>query len=151
MRFKEYFNETTKHMEDKDLKQTLSKVPKSHAKLLRGYKFFTQGGNTLKNDDNHIGSNDLEHKKIVVAAPWWHSREFTMLHELGHLVWAKYVQHNPELIKKWKNLCKKTKGKVNQNAEEIFSHTYANLYTKNKLSKFDHPELTEFVKDISRL
>ena len=148
-RFRQFINESVSHMEDHDLQKTLHKIPKAHRELLGGYKFLTQGGNTLKNDSQHIGSNDMAKKCIVIAAPYNYGREFALLHEIGHLVWAKYVLPYAEKKKQWSAIVKKTKNKLHQNNEELFSHAYANTYAKNQIVIHDHPEWDKFVKSLS--
>jgi type II secretory pathway component PulC len=123
-------------------------LPKSHQNLLHGYKFKYTPNNTLKNDKGHIGY--IWKDKIVVAAPWNYSRSFTTLHEIAHLVWE--YKMTPELKKEWsklvkkhkkeqkENIPKKSRDALDQNEEEIFSMTYATLYSK-------HPVITYYNKD----
>lgn len=144
--------------EEKDnVRAMIAKLPKRHQKLLKGFKFKYEGGNTLKGDDQHIGV--IYQDKITVAAPWKYSREFTTLHEIAHLVYEHLM--TPALKKEWAGLVKKNKpgqmkkiknkGKspaaVDQNAEEIFCMIYAQLYADTGVLKFENPEWLAFVKN----
>lgn len=134
-----------------DVDETMSKLPKSHSKLIKKYKFHPEKDNTLKGDEEHVGEIDEKNKKIKVAAPWHYSREIVVLHELAHAVW-KYKMSN-ELKSSWKELLKKNKKNdkakqdLNQNDEEIFCMIYAQFYCKNKVSKFEYPKLLDFIKN----
>lgn len=136
----------------RDVQTTLKKIPASHSKLVKDYSFECEKDNTLKGDGGHVGVIDEKKKKITVAAPWVHSREFTVLHEIAHAVY-KYIM-TPKLIKEWANLYKKVKDKsedkkgLEDTTEETFCMIYAQYYTKNKMMKFDHPELEEFIKKL---
>lgn len=148
MDFREYINESAEGQ--KDVKKTLGKIPRSHARLVDGYKFKFQPSNTLKGDDGHIGFIDEKNKTITIASPWNYGREYTLLHEVGHAVW-KYVLDD-EAKSKWKNLLapvrKANRKDLNQNDEEIFCMTYAQVYANNKITKFDHGSLIDFVKKV---
>lgn len=72
---------------DQDLKKTLAKIPQQHRDLLRGYHFKFQTGSELKGDNKSIGLVDKKQKTITISAPWNYGREYTVLHEIGHLVW----------------------------------------------------------------
>lgn len=134
-----------------DAKTSIQNLPKSHRALVHGFGLNFDPNGTLKGDNEHIGKveNMPGKKKITLASPWYYPREFALLHEIGHLVWAKYVQGKP-LEKHWSNICNKTKGKVKQNCEEIFCHSYANTYSHNKMTKHDHPELESFIKKLPK-
>lgn len=147
-RFKYFFTESQDNP-FADLKKSLLKIPASHRKLMRGYKYAFEKGNTLKGDSDHIGFNDLRHKSIKIAAPWNYGREFAFLHEVGHSVWLHYIEHSPKLKKEWESIVKKTKDKVDQNIEEIFCHAYASTYCKNKIEVHNHKEWEAFVKKIN--
>ena len=130
---------------EKDIKETLAKLPKKYQKLIHGYKFKFQSGNALKGDAEHIGITDEDKKKITISAPWHYGREFTFLHELGHKVWA--ILPNQE---KWAAIVKKTKMKREdrQNPEELFCHALANHYAKHKHVMFTHPEWEKFIQSL---
>ena len=128
--------------EEKNVKATLKKIPKEHAALIKGFNLKFTPNNTLKNDKKHIGF--IYKKKIVVAAPYNYGREFTLLHEIAHMVWEKLV--SKELKEKWNNLYKKYKKKLGQNSEEIFCMIYSNIYVKHKLETYDNKELEDFIK-----
>lgn len=141
--------------EEDNVKEIISKLPKSHQKLLDGYKFKFTAGNTLNGDNDHVGY--IHKDKIVVAAPWNYSRGFVVLHEIAHLIYEKLV--SSKLKKEWSSLLKKTKqghmkanpkvkSAINQNDEEIFAMSYANFYTKHKVETYNHPEWMGFIKKL---
>lgn len=142
--------------EDDNVKEIIAKLPKSHQKLLRGFKVKFTPGNTLKNDKEHVGY--IHNDKIVVAAPWSMSRSFVFLHEVSHQLFEHLF--TKELKKKWSDLVKSTKSDhmksvnkearsaLDQNDEEIFAMAYANYYCKHKLKTYDHPEWMEFIKNL---
>lgn len=156
MRFRDYIeSDASMGEEKKDILQTLSKIPTSHRNFLRGFSWKFQGGNTLNGDDQHVGYMDDHEKEIAVAAPWSYGREFTILHEVAHTVW----EHLPRNVKQqWVELVNRTKhtqntgsetqDSLNQNAEEIFCHSYANFYTKHKLLTYSNPEWMNFIKNL---
>jgi hypothetical protein len=124
-----------------DLKKLLKKIPSSHKELVKDFKFKYTKNNTINSKNKHIG---VIHKdKIEVAAPWNYGREFTTLHEIAHMVWS-YKMTN-KLKKEWSNIVKKTKNKPKDTDEELFCHSYAQYYAKNKLLKFDIPEWNKFI------
>jgi len=128
--------------EEKNVKATLKKIPKEHAALIKGFNLKFTPNNTLKNDKEHIGF--IHKKNIVVAAPYNYGREFTLLHEIAHMVWEKLV--SKELKVKWNNIYKKYKKKLGQNSEEIFCMVYSNIYVRHKLETYDNKELEDFIK-----
>ncbi len=153
MRFREFLlYEAEGHIKESgDVNQTLKKLPKLHQKLLKGYKFTFQGDNTLKGDGGHIGSNDLDAKTIEIAAPWNYGREFAMLHEIGHVIFMYLMEPCKHRVEQWKKIIRSTKkAKVNQDAEELFCHAYANTYTRNKVLIHNHLAWEKFIKSLSR-
>lgn len=130
--------------EDENILHTLSKIPPSHANLVKGFTFKFQGGNTLDGDDEHIGYVQEDPKIIVIAAPWVYSREYVILHEIAHLVWAKFV--NSQLRKEWEQIVARTKNKQNQSPEELFCMAYASTYAKHKIIIHTHEEWLNFIK-----
>jgi len=145
MQFKHYINESEKHMEAGDLQKTLHKIPKKHRDMMRGYSYYVQDGNTLKNDPEHIGENDLKNKKIILAAPWRYGRELAFLHEIGHIVYCHLSDNQKEA---WKKLCVKTnmKQEDRQNAEELFCQAYGSTYSKHPPVTYYKPEWEKFIK-----
>jgi hypothetical protein len=134
-----------------EVKETLERLPKGHRALTKGYKFKFEGGCTLDGQKDAIGMihlNNDKKKEIHVAAPWRYGREFAMLHEVGHLVYEKWMADNKELKAKWQKITNKTKEKLRQPAEELFCHAYANTYCKNKIEIHNHPEWEKFIKDL---
>jgi hypothetical protein len=145
MEFKTFLTESE---ENTDVQSTLRKIPESHRKLVAGYQFKFQPGNTLKHDKKSIGEIDEEKKIITVCAPWNYGRQFTFLHEIGHLVW-KYIM-DEGLRAKWKKAYNAVKHKQSQGMEEIFCMSYANYYAKNKVEIHNHKEWLNFIKNLPR-
>ena len=147
MKFVKYVILRENQESKKDIDKTLDKLPKNHKYLVKDYKIVFQPSNSLNNDKKHIGVIDEKNKTITIAAPWNFSREFTLLHEVAHAVWKYLVSE--EKKEEWKKLFKQTKSKnkkdLSQNQEEIFCMTYAQYYAKNKMKKFDHENLLEFI------
>lgn len=132
--------------EKKDIQKTLSKLPQSHQALVRGYQWKFHAGNTLNGDSEHVGYVDDNTKEIAVAGPWNYGREFTILHEVAHKVWERYVQPQPEMVKQWHQIVANTKHKQKQEPEELFCMAYANHYAKNKIVIHTHKEWDDFIK-----
>lgn len=138
---------------EKNVKDMISKIPRGHQKLLKGYKFRYTPGNTLKGDDQHIGY--IHQDKIVVASPWFYSREMVTLHEISHLVYE--YKMTKELKKEWSELLKRTKksqkknqdsrsaNAIEQNDEEIFAMAYAATYAKHPPKTFLNKEWQDFI------
>lgn len=149
MNFKRFL-ENKEIEEEKNVKKMLSKLPKSHRKLLDGYKFTFTPGNVLNGDNQHVGY--IHNNKIVVAAPWNYSREFTTLHEIAHLIWEHLVE--PNLKKEWTKLLKSAKKEMpkkdalKQNDEEIFCMVYASVYSKHPPITYINEKLQKFIKKI---
>lgn len=138
--FKLFFE---KSEEEKNVQQLIKKLPAIHQKLLSGYKFRYQGGNTLKGDDGHIGV--IFKDKITVAAPWRYSREFCTLHEVAHLVYEKLM--TPELKKAWSKVAKKNKKQNQDHDEENFCMAYAATYSEHPPLTHHHPDWIDFIKN----
>jgi len=134
-----------------DAKASIRKLPTSHRNLVRGFAIKFVGHGTIPGDDQHIGMvKDKPYKSITVAAPWYYPREFALLHEIGHLVWAKWIK-GTKLEKRWLTIYKNTKGRVRQDAEECFCHNYAQFYSHNKMTKFDHGEpWADFIRNLPK-
>lgn len=145
--FKQFIEQSEQSEEDKDILNTLSKIPQSHAALVKGYTFKFQGGNTLDGDDDHIGYVQDDPKVIVVAAPWNYGREFTLLHEIGHRVHEKLPK---EYHHRWAQIVARTPDKQPQSPEELFCMAYACHYAKNKITIHDHPEWHKFVEELPK-
>ncbi len=133
--------------ESKNIKTTLAKIPKRHQALVKGFDYKFQVGNTMKDDDENIGQVDFKTKCITVAAPWHYAREFTVLHEIAHMV---YETLKPKVKQAWCKIAKKLKKDPNretqsQSDEELFCMAYANTYAKHKDVIHDHPEWEEFI------
>lgn len=143
MEFRDYI-EATEQMTD--VNKTLTVIPKSHAQLVKGYKYKFKSNNTL--DGKHIGELDPENKKITVAAPWNYGRQYAVLHEIGHRVWEDLVDDAKK--KEWQKIVNNTKNKQNQNAEELFCMAYADYYAKNKVVIHNHPEWEKFIKSLPK-
>ena len=144
MNFIEFLAES----ENKELGETLEKLPKKHYALVKGFKFEFQSGNTLKGDKNSVGFIDEAKKKIIIASPWNYGREYTVLHEIGHLIWKYLVDEDKR--KEWKTIVSKTKHKQDQNAEELFCMAYSDAYAKNKIEIHHHPEWEKFIRKLPK-
>jgi len=136
----------------KDVKETLAKLPKKHQSLIKGYKFKSQPGNTLKGDDEHVGITDDEKKTITVCGGWFYSREMINLHEIAHKLWKNLSNEQKD---KWEKIVKNTKkympknSALNQNTEEIFCMTYATEYAKHPPVTYQNKARQDFIKNIS--
>ncbi len=140
------FIEQSKEQKE-NIKKTLEKVPESHRSLFKNYKIKWHGDNILPGDRDHVGLVDNNKKIITIAGSYNYGREHVFLHELAHLVWAKFMLPNKELVEKWKKLVNSTKEKPNQNAEELWCHSYATYYSKNAVDKFNFPTWMQFIKE----
>lgn len=145
--FKKFFEN-----EEKDgLYKTLEKVPKKHRELIHNFEIEYKNKTTL--DKENVGLKCG--KKIKVASPWYYSKEFVTLHELGHVVWE---QLENSIKNKWKNLLKETikdqknksksRGSLNQSPEEIFCMAYASAYSKHPSNNFYNKKWIDFIKSI---
>lgn len=130
--FKLFFEKTE---EEKNVQQLIKKLPAAHRKLLNGYKFKYQGGNTLKGDDGHIGV--IFKDKITVAAPWNYGREWVTLHEIAHLVWENFCDKKWQ--QEWKKTVKKHTKRQKQNNEELWCMAYACHFANHKIETHSHP------------
>ena len=146
MTFIDYITESSNMT---DVRKTLSSLPVKHRRLVGGYNYVFQGNNTLKNDEKHVGLVDPKSKKITLAAPWSYSREFCLLHEIGHLVWAKYIDE--KLAEEWADIVKTTKQKMKDNDEEIFCMAYATHFAADKVAVHCHSQWDAFIRRILRL
>lgn len=143
----ENFRVWLEEKEQVDVQKTIAKLPKRHQELVRGFEITFEGGNTMKGDGEHIGLvKDSPRKVIVVAAPWNYGREYALLHEIAHLVWAAFM--SSEMKEHWQQIVNNTKDKQNQNAEELFCMAYANAYANNKIVIHTHPEWEMFIKKL---
>lgn len=144
--FKEYVNE------DDDVAKTIAKIPPHHQILVKGYRFEFEPGNTLKGDKGHVGLIMNKPERVIrIAAPWNYGREFTLLHEIAHLVHELYIKGTP-LEKEWAAICKATPDrKKDESPEELFCHGYACHFAKNKIAVHDHPEWHGFMDKICRI
>ena len=139
LKFKIFLNES-----ESDLKDTISVLPEKHAKLLDGVKVKYTCGNTLDFDKKHVGQ--IKNNKMIVSAPWNYSRQFTTLHEIGHLVWCQLDNSKKE---EWKKIVKKIKTKIKEkNTEELFCMAYANYYSKHKLVIYSNKYWEDFIKSL---
>jgi len=128
-----------------DLKATLKRLPKQDAALVKGWKYVFQVGNTMKGDKGHVGLMDPNKKTITLAAPWNYGREFTFLHEVGHLKWETLSN---SIQKKWKETVKKHKDRQKDTDEELFCMAYANHYCKNRVIVHDNPAWHDFIEKL---
>ncbi len=134
---------------ESDAHASIRKLPAKYRKLVRGYTIKFQNTGTLKGDDGHIGRvQDSPTKSITIAAPWFYSRNFVLLHEIGHLVWSKYVKGTP-IEKKWITIAKNTK--TNESIEELFAHGFAAQYVKYPPTIFYHKTWRNFFDKLSKI
>ena len=141
MEFRDFLLES----DDADIVGTVKKLPKRYQKLLAGYKFNFQDGHTLHKDNQHVGVIDEKKKSITIAAPWFHSKEFTLLHEIGHLVWKYLV--DKDLRQEWSEIAKDSK--IKENDEELFCHSFANHFCKHKNLSFYNKEWDKFINRLN--
>jgi hypothetical protein len=144
--FRHFITEADQTMSD--VRKTLEKLPKSHQKFVKPFKFKFQAGNTLKGDGGHVGCIDDGKMTLTVAAPWNYGREFTFLHEIGHLIWKHLV--DDKMRKTWSKLVSKTKEKAKDNDEELFCMAYSSFYCNRPVSIHDHPQWDEFIKNLPK-
>jgi len=145
--FKEFFTEAAELQ--KNLQDTLKKVPASHAKLIKGFKFKWVNDSTIPGDDDHVGIINPMKKTVTIAAPWNYGRGYTLCHELAHQVWAAYV--SPEMKKAWSKIVKLNPDRdKTENDEENFCMAYACYYSKNKVTKHDCQEWMDFIKKLPK-
>lgn len=150
MNFKNFLLESEKE----DITKITSNLPKKVKDIIKGYKFNFECGMTLKGDDGHIGVLDPNKKKITVCSPLRYSREFTTLHEIGHVIFDKIIKSDKNLANEWENIVKKIKHKLDksiasQNSEEIFCHAFAQNYCKHKLLSLHQKPFENFIKKLS--
>lgn len=138
--------------EDDEVATTLGKLPPHHRLLVKGYKFLFEPHNTLKGDDGHVGMIVNQPKKVIrIAAPWNYGREFTVIHEIAHLVYEVYVR-GTNVEKEWAKLALSTKDrKKDESAEELFCHCYASMFVKYPPQIHHHPEWVDFMKRVIQI
>lgn len=129
-----------------DVKKTLQRLPARHRKLAKKFKFIFQPGNALRGDNKHVGVIDDSKMTITIAAPWLFPREFTLLHEIGHLIWKKCVDE--KMREKWGKVLKATKGKKEDTEEELFCHAYAAAYSSYPPEAYRHNSWVRFITAI---
>lgn len=158
MRFSKFIEQSEDMTDEtKDIQTTLAKLPPSHASLVNGYHWKFHPGNTLIGDDEHVGYVDDRTKEIAVASPWNYGREFTVLHEVAHKVWERFIATNPQLFKMWHEIVRRENSQqaqqpekpsseaLRQSPEEIFCMVYANYYTKHKVVTYHKKAFMEFI------
>jgi hypothetical protein len=142
-----YFLEQSEQINN--IKYTLSKLPKSHAALVKSYKLKWTCGVTLHNDDQHVGLLDPNNKTITICSPWNYGKEYTFLHEIGHLVFSKFC--SPKWKEKWAKIIKKNINRQKQNNEELWCMCYANHFVKNQIVAHTHPAWESYMKKFCKL
>lgn len=137
--------------EDKAVKETIARLPKSHRALVKGYDIRFEPGNTLKDDPGHVGRVYIggKDKTITISSPWNYGREFTLLHEIGHFVYNALVI-NTKWENVWNKIYKSEPGPKKEGSEEAFCHNYANFHAKTKVSKFDLKPWIKFMGEFCR-
>jgi hypothetical protein len=130
--------------EKADIERTLAKLPPSHAALVKGYNWKFHSGNTLAGDNQHVGYIDDNNKEIAVAAPYNYGREFTILHEIAHKVYAHFL--TPQLKHEWSKIVARTNHPQKQEDEELFCHAFASAYVKHPPLTHAHKEWMDFIR-----
>jgi Zn-dependent peptidase ImmA (M78 family) len=146
--FKKFLSDSASN----EAKKTIKSLPKKYKNLLNNYIFRFDMGTTLKNDKQHVGvvSKENDKKEIRISSGWLFSREFILLHEIGHVVYANCVANKPEQ-KEWEKLSKKFKAKHETgDSEESFCHRFASNYCEHPPTMFgkDKDELSKFFKKL---
>ena len=88
-----------------------------------------------------------KNKKITIASPWNHARDFVLLHEVAHMVWREFV--TVPLKKEWSKIVKKTKNKMKETDEELFCHNYASYYCNTPPHIHNHETWKEFIEKLN--
>lgn len=143
--FRDYVEGDEEHA---DVHKTLDRIPGAHRRLVQGYTISFQGGNTLQGDGEHVGVIQTHPEPhITIAAPWRYSRELTVLHEVGHLVWAQLPQDKK---REWEDLVRSTpmKDGTRQPAEELFSMAYGAAYSKHPPVTYYKREWVRFIRSV---
>lgn len=133
-----------------ETKEVINRLPKTFQNLLKGYKFKFYRNCTLFGSKDNIGMvhlNNEKKKEIHVAAPWNYSRSFALLHEIAHIIFEKYVLDNKELKNNWQKIVDNTKNKLNQSAEELWCHNFANYFSTHKVVFHTHPQWEKYMKE----
>lgn len=144
--FKYFFEQTAE--QEENIKKTLNKLPKKHSGLIKGYKIKWQCDNVLDGDDEHVGIINPNDRTITVAAPYSFGREFTFLHEIGHLVFNKFC--STKWKEKWAKIVKKNPNRQKQNDEELWCMCYANHFVKHKIVVHTHPAWEAYMKEFCK-
>jgi len=146
MDFRQFLIAEAKSAAMTDVNKTLGKLPKKHRALFKGYKYIFEPNNSLKGDSDHIGFIDEEKKTIRVCAPWYYSREMTLLHEIAHIIWKHILDKKQR--KEWKRIVKNTKNKQDQNIEELFCMAYGATYAKHGPVTHTKKAWSRFIKHL---
>lgn len=135
--------------EDEDVAKTIARLPMQCQKLVKGYKVQFEPHNTLKGDKGHVGMiTNTPEKLIRIASPWRYGRQFTLLHEIGHLAYEAYIRGTP-LEKKWEKLAFSVENrKKDESAEELWCHSFAAVYCDHPPAIHYHPEWVRFIKNL---
>jgi hypothetical protein len=146
MSFKEFFESQTSE-EERNIKETLRRIPAAHRRLIASYRYELETGNTLDHDNQHVGQIDDKKKIITLAAPWLHSRELTFLHEVAHKVWTAILTE--EQKKSWRELLKKHPyPDRKESTEEAWCMAYASTYAKHPPAIYLCDDWQRFVKRV---
>ncbi len=137
--------------EDKAVRETINKFPERYRSFLDDYDIRFEPGNTLRDDPGHVGRVFIggNNNTITIASPWNYGREFTLLHEIAHLIYDRFVK-NTEWERKWKKVYKLEPGPKREGAEESFCHALAQYYVTTKVSKFDLKPWKKFMDEFCR-
>lgn len=137
--------------EDKAVKETIARLPAPHRALVKGYDIRFEPGNTLKDDPGHVGRVYIggKDKTITISSPWNYGREFTLLHEVAHFVYNKFVIKT-KWEAAWYKIYKAESGPKKEGAEEAFCHSYAAFYCKSPPEKFCIKSWRKFMEEFSK-
>jgi len=148
--FKKFLNDSA----SQEAKKTINILPSKYKNLLKDYIFKFDLGTTLKGDKENVGvvQKIKDKKEIRVASSWSFSREFILLHEIGHVIYANFVAGKP-IAKIWAKLSKKYKQKNEKgNEEETFCHRFAANYSQHPPTMFGKTteDLASFFKQLEK-
>jgi hypothetical protein len=148
--FKLFFEQTEE--QQKNVKMTLAKLPTAHQKLIAKYKIKWHCDSTLSGDNKHVGIINPHTNTITIAASWKYPQQWVFLHEIGHLVWASFINPVSKITKYWDKLVKQhitpEIKKRKEDNEEIWCHCYAAAYCDHPVDIFNIKPLVEFIKTL---
>lgn len=137
-----------KYLKNEETKNLIGKLPKNYQKLVSSFEIKFLPSSTLPGDEKHVGLVTTQPNKITLASPVNWGRSFVLYHEIGHLVYEKYVRGTP-YEQEWISIAKNTKNtKKDESPEELFAHSFANRFVEYPHVIFDHPTWTKFFDEL---